>query len=187
MALYKLNEFSDSLFESMDIILENTGDVILDSDYRLKGELEEGLLEVENRIKQYEAELRNTINSKPRSWLERKLVEFKVKLRKFELKHKLTKSNKSKTILQKIVSILTRIVKFINDKLLKFTRYVTDKFSKKDEYDKAFERAHRINTIRYHRSRIKKYEGFKDSYKKDINNMDEEIKRRIDYLKNNKK
>lgn len=83
MALYKLNEFSDSLFESMDIILENTGDVILDSDYRLKGELEEGLLEVENRIKQYETELRNTINSKPRSWLERKLVEFKVKLRKF--------------------------------------------------------------------------------------------------------
>lgn len=50
MALYKLNEFSDSLFESMDIILENTGDIILDSDYRLKGELEEGLLEVENRI-----------------------------------------------------------------------------------------------------------------------------------------
>lgn len=33
MALYKLNEFSDSLFESMDIILENTGDAILDSDY----------------------------------------------------------------------------------------------------------------------------------------------------------
>lgn len=82
---------------------------------------------------------------------------------------------------------MTRIVKFINDKLLKFTRYVTDKFNKKDEYDKAFERVHRINTIRYHRSRIKKYEGFKDSYKKDINNMDEEIKRRIDYLKNNKK
>lgn len=187
MALYKLNEFSDSLFESMDLILENTDDRILNSDYQLKGELEEGLLEVEDKIKHYETELRNTINSKPRSWLERKLVQFKVKLRKFELKHKLTKSNKSKTILQKIVSILTRIVKFISDKLLKFTRYVTNKFGKSDEGDKASERAHRINTIRLHRTRIEKYEGLRDSYKKDINTMDDVIKRRIDYLKNNKK
>lgn len=147
MALYKLNESSDVLFESMDFILENTDD--------FKDRLEENLLEVEDKIKHYEAELRNTINSKPRSWLERKLVEFKVKLRKFELKHKLTKSNKSKSILQKIVSILTRIVKFINDKLLKFTRYVTNKFGKSDEGDRASERVHRTNMIRLHRDRIK--------------------------------
>jgi hypothetical protein len=160
MALYKLNESSDVLFESMDFILENTDD--------FKDRLEENLLEVEDKIKHYEAELRNTINSKPRSWLERKLVEFKVKLRKFELKHKLTKSNKSKSILQKIVSILTRIVKFINDKLLKFTRYVTNKFGKSDEGDRASERVHRTNMIRLHRDRIKKYEAYRDSYKKDI-------------------
>lgn len=167
MSLYKLNESSDSLFKSMDFILENTDDI----EDQLKEETERGLLEVEDRIKHYETELRNTINSKPRSWLERKLVEFKVKLRKFELKHKLTKSNQSKSILQKIVSILTRIVKFINDKLLKFTRYVTDKFGKSDEGDKASERAHRINMIRLHRFRLKRYKAYRDSYKKDLKEL----------------
>jgi hypothetical protein len=167
MSLYKLNESSDSLFKSMDFILENTDDI----EDQLKEETERGLLEVEDRIKHYETELRNTINSKPRSWLERKLVGFKVKLRKFELKHKLTKSNKSKSILQKIVSILTRIVKFISDKLLKFTRYVTDKFGKSDEGDKASERAHRINMIRLHRFRLKRYKEYRDSYKKDLKEL----------------
>lgn len=167
MSLYKLNESSDSLFKSMDFILENTDDI----EDQLKEETERGLLEVEDRIKHYETELRNTINSKPRSWLERKLVGFKVKLRKFELKHKLTKSNKSKSILQKIVAILTRIVKFISDKLLKFTRYVTDKFGKSDEGDKASERAHRINMIRLHRFRLKRYKEYRDSYKKDLKEL----------------
>lgn len=162
MSLYKLTESSDSLFESMDLILENT------DGGGLKDRLEENLLDIEDKVKQYEAELRDTINSKPRSWLERKLVQFKVKLRKFELKHKLTKSNKSKSILQKIVSILTRIVKFITDKLLKFTRYVTDKFGRRDEGVKASERAQRRNMIRFHRDRLKKYEDYRDSYKKDI-------------------
>lgn len=162
MSLYKLTESSDSLFESMDLILENT------DGGGLKDRLEENLLDIEDKIKQYETELRDTINSKPRSWLERKLVQFKVKLRKFELKHKLTKSNKSKSILQKIVSILTRIVKFITDKLLKFTRYVTDKFGRRDEGVKASERAQRRNMIRFHRDRLKKYEDYRDSYKKDI-------------------
>lgn len=162
MSLYKLTESSDSLFESMDLILENT------DGGGLKDRLEENLLDIEDKIKQYEAELRDTINSKPRSWLERKLVQFKVKLRKFELKHKLTKSNKSKSILQKIVSILTRIVKFITDKLLKFTRYVTDKFGRRDEGVKASERARRVNMIRFNRDKLKKYKDYRDSYKKDI-------------------
>lgn len=162
MSLLKLTESSDSLFESMDLILENT------NGGGLKDRLEENLLDIENKVKQYEAELRDTINSKPRSWLERKLVQFKVKLRKFELKHKLTKSNKSKSILQKIVSILTRIVKFITDKLLKFTRYVTDKFGRRDEGVKASERANRRNMIRFHRDRLEKYKDYRDSYKKDI-------------------
>lgn len=96
VSFYKLTESSDSLFESMDLILENT------DGGGLKDRLEENLLDIEDKIKQYETELMDTINSKPRSWLERKLVQFKVKLRKFELKHKLTKSNKSKSILQKL-------------------------------------------------------------------------------------
>lgn len=162
MSLLKLTESSDSLFESMDLILENT------NGGGLKDRLEENLLDIEDKVKQYEAELRDTINSKPRSWLERKLVQFKVKLRKFELKHKLTKSNKSKSILQKIVSILTRIVKFITDKLLKFTRYVTDKFGRRDEGVKASERVNRRNMIRFHRDRLEKYKDYRDSYKKDI-------------------
>lgn len=162
MSLLKLTESSDSLFESMDLILENT------NGGGLKDRLAENLLDIEDKVKQYEAELRDTINSKPRSWLERKLVQFKVKLRKFELKHKLTKSNKSKSILQKIVSILTRIVKFITDKLLKFTRYVTDKFGRRDEGVKASERANRRNMIRFHRDRLEKYKDYRDSYKKDI-------------------
>ena len=169
MSLLKLTESSDSLFYSMDLILENTDN----GEYRLKDRLEENLLDIEDKVKQYEAELRDTINSKPRSWLERKLVQFKVKLRKFELKHKLTKSNKSKSILQKIVSILTRIVKFITDKLLKFTRYVTDKFGRRDEGVKASERANRKNMIRFHRDRLKKYEDYRDSYKKDIDWLEE--------------
>lgn len=47
MALYKLNESSDSLFESMDFILENANDI----EDQLKEETERGLLEVEDRIK----------------------------------------------------------------------------------------------------------------------------------------
>ena len=49
MAIYKLNESSDVLFESMDFILENTDD----GEYRLKDRLEEHLLEIEDKIKDY--------------------------------------------------------------------------------------------------------------------------------------
>ena len=177
MALYKLNEFSDSLFESMDLILENTGDIILDSDYRLKGELEEGLLEVEDRIKHYETELRNTINSKPRSWLERKLVGFKAKIRKIEIKYKLTNSNKSKGIIKKILSILTRIVKFINDKLIKFTRYVTDKFDKRSDSRKKFDRLSRLSKIKTAKYDIEEGRKFAKSYKESINDHKDEMER----------
>lgn len=173
MSLYKLNESSDSLFKSMDFILENTDDI----EDQLKEETERGLLEVEDRIKHYETELRNTINSKPRSWLERKLVEFKVKLRKFELKHKLTKSNQSKSILQKILSILTRIVKFINDKLIKFTRYVTDKFDKRSDSRKKFDRLSRLSKIKTAKYDIEDGRKFTKSYKESINDHKDEMER----------
>lgn len=45
MALYKLTESSDSLFESMDLILENNDN----GEYRLKDRLEEHLLDIEER------------------------------------------------------------------------------------------------------------------------------------------
>ena len=47
MALYKLTESSDSLFESMNLILENTDD----GKYSLKDKLEDDLLEIEDKIK----------------------------------------------------------------------------------------------------------------------------------------
>lgn len=54
MSLLKLTESSDSLFYSMDLILENTDN----GEYRLKDRLEENLLDIEDKVKQYEAELR---------------------------------------------------------------------------------------------------------------------------------
>lgn len=52
------------------------------------------------------------------SWFESKLIGFKRMLVKFRAKHKATKGNKSKTILQKIIYAITNIIKFITDKLL---------------------------------------------------------------------
>lgn len=173
MTLYKLNESSDVLFESMDLILENTDD----GKYRLKDRLEEHLLEIEDKIKDYEAELRNTINSKPRSWLERKLVGFKAKIRKFEIKYKLTNSNKSKGIIKKILSILTRIVKFINDKLIKFTRYVYNKFDKRSEAKKGYDRTRRLINIKTAKTDNEMNRTMSNDYKDLIDDHKNEIER----------
>ena len=181
MALYKLTDDTDYLLESIDFILENTDDALLDSQYKLKDSYERNLLDAENAIKRYEAELKNEINSKPRSWLERKLVGFKAKLRKFEIKYKLTKSNKSKGIIKRILSILTRIIKFITDKLLKFTRYVTDKFDKYNGYPKElkeFNRDTRTRNIQIKREMIKTRKNMVDDYKKKIANNDKAIELR---------
>ena len=76
------------------------------------------------------------MEEKPKSWLERKLESFKAAIERFEEKYKLTKDNKSKTIIKKILSVLTRIVKWINEKLLNLTRYVGDKvFGRQDKID----------------------------------------------------
>lgn len=42
---------------------------------------------------------------------------------KFRARHKATKGNKSKTILQKIIYVITNIIKFITDKLIKLARH----------------------------------------------------------------
>lgn len=181
MALYKLTDDTDYLLESIDFILENTDDALLDSQYKLKDSYERSLLDAEKAIKKYEVELKNTINSKPRSWLERKLVGFKTKLRKFEIKYKLTKSNQSKGIIKRILSILTRIIKFITDKLLKFTRYVTDKFDKHNGYPKElkeFDRETRVLNIQLGRKRVKMYKNDIDRYKKAIADNDKAIELR---------
>lgn len=149
MALYienRLSPDSESIFESFEYLIFTEDSKLLDkyiadSDRRLKDkqefykdaeddlnnkikESEDQLNERLKKIEEKESELRTVINNKPRSWLERKLLSFKVALRKFEIKYKLTKSGRAKSIIRKILSILVRVVKWINDKLIKATRWV---------------------------------------------------------------
>lgn len=92
--------------------------------------------------------MKKLINEKPKSWLERKLESFKAAIERFEEKHKLTKDNKSKGIIKKILSVLTRIVKWINEKLLQATRWVGNKFFKREEKLKAHDR--KVNNLNIH-------------------------------------
>jgi hypothetical protein len=85
-----------------------------------------------NTIKKLEdnsKKIREEIDNHSKSWLEKKLESFKAAIERFEVKYKLTDDNKSKTLIKKILSILTRIVKYINDKLLQLTRWGRQKFS----------------------------------------------------------
>jgi hypothetical protein len=85
-----------------------------------------------NTIKKLEdnsKKIREEIDNHSKSWLEKKLESFKAAIERFEVKYKLTDDNKSKTLIKKILSILTRIVKYINEKLLQLTRWGRQKFS----------------------------------------------------------
>lgn len=181
MALYKLNESSESLLDSIDLLLNEAYDEVHDdliNQHKSRIEdLENRLSKVELRLKKSEEDLKIAIDSKPRSWLERKLVGFKAKIRKFEMKYNLTKSNKSKTIIKKILSILTRIVKFINDKLIKFTRYVTDKFDKRTKSKKRVDRSNRQADIITARDDIETDRILANIYKKSIDSHKEDIER----------
>lgn len=182
MPLYKLNESSDSLLDSIDLLLNeayeevDADDLINQHNSRIEY-LENKLSDAELRLKKSEEDLKIAIDSKPRSWLERKLVGFKAKIRKFEIKYNLTKSNKSKTIIKKILSILTRIVKFINDKLIKFTRYVSNKFDKRTKSQKKFDRSMRRANIMNAKGDIEVNKSLADHYKRSINSRKEDIER----------
>jgi len=90
MPLYKLNESSDSLLDSIDLLLNeayeevDADDLINQHNSRIE-DLENKLSDAELRLKKSEEDLKIAIDSKPRSWLERKLVGFKVNIRKFEI------------------------------------------------------------------------------------------------------
>ncbi len=112
----------------------------LDSLNKQQKEQQEQLERYDKEISSKEAELKKLINEKPKSWLERKLESFQAAIERFEVKHKLTKDNKSKGIIKKILSVLTRIVKWINEKLLQGTRWVGNKFFKREEKLKAHEK-----------------------------------------------
>lgn len=96
------------------------------------------------KLQQNEAQLKKVIENKPRSWVERKLVQFKAALRRFKNKYGTAKDGKSKTILQKIISTLTRIISWITDKVLKGARFIQNKFGgakKAEDYREKFRNA----------------------------------------------
>lgn len=142
MALYRLQESYS--YESCETLLESFEAFVLTEASR-KGEKvltreldsqQQQFEEYSKKIESQEAELKKVMEEKPKSWLERKLESFKGAIERFEEKYKLTKDNKSKTIIKKILSVLTRIVKWINEKLLNLTRYVGDKvFGRQDKID----------------------------------------------------
>lgn len=142
MALYRLQE-SYSV-ESCETLLESFEAFVLTEASR-KGEKvltreldsqQQQFEEYSKKIESQEAELKKVMEEKPKSWLERKLESFKGAIERFEEKYKLTQDNKSKTIIKKILSVLTRIVKWINERLLNFTKYVGGKlFGRQDKID----------------------------------------------------
>lgn len=149
MALYRLNESYDTY--SAEVLLEQFESFVLYEDMQVEErsldslnkqqkEQQEQLEKYDKEISSKEAELKKLINEKPKSWLERKLESFQAAIERFEVKHKLTKDNKSKGIIKKILSVLTRIVKWINEKLLQGTRWVGNKFFKREEKLKAHEK-----------------------------------------------
>lgn len=142
MALYKLQESYS--YESCETLLESFEAFVLTEASR-KGEKvltreldsqQQQFEEYSKKIESQEAELKKVMEEKPKSWLERKLESFKAAIERFEEKYKLTQDNKSKNIIKKILSVLARIVKWINEKLLNLTRYVGDKvFGRQDKID----------------------------------------------------
>lgn len=149
MALYRLNESYNT--SSAEVLLEQFESFVLYEDMQVEErsldslnkqqkEQQEQLEKYDKEISSKEAELKKLINEKPKSWLERKLESFQAAIERFEVKHKLTKDNKSKGIIKKILSVLTRIVKWINEKLLQGTRWVGNKFFKREEKLKAHEK-----------------------------------------------
>ena len=128
MALYRLNESYDT--SSAEVLLEQFESFVLYEDMQVEErsldslnkqqkEQQEQLERYDKEISSKEAELKKLINEKPKSWLERKLESFQAAIERFEVKHKLTKDNKSKGIIKKILSGLTRIVKWINENYYK--------------------------------------------------------------------
>lgn len=135
MALFKLQESTNldaeglvESFLSEETIKELEDQVAYD---------EEKLVSYSKSLEENEKELKKLIESKPKSWLERKLESFHNAIERFEAKYVYAKDGKTKGIIRKILSILTRIVKLINDKLLKLTRYVGDKLFNRQEKLKA--------------------------------------------------
>ena len=183
MALYRLNE--DYNTSSAEALLEQFETFVLCEDLQVEErdldslnkqqkEQEEQLEKYNKEITEKEAQMKKLIDEKPKSWLERKLESFKAAIERFEEKHKLTKDNKSKGIIKKILSVLTRIVKWINEKLLQATRWVGNKFFKREEKLKAHEK--KVNNLDLNLKLDKANRDNKASSLKSTKNMIEKAK-----------
>lgn len=156
MALYRLQE--SSILEDLDMICESyilfennddqppkTFDDLykrakknqalgkhkdVDELYASAKKAQERLNNTIKKLEDKSKEIKEEIDNHSKSWLEKKLESFKAAIERFEVKYKLTDDNNSKTLIKKILSILTRIVKYINDKLLQLTKWGRQKFSK---------------------------------------------------------
>lgn len=135
MGLYKLQE---SNFIDIEILIESFLSEETAKELQDKIDFdEEKLVSYTKSLEENEKELKKLIESKPKSWLERKLVSFHNAIERFEAKYVYVKDGKAKGIIRKILSILTRIVKLINDKLLKLTKFVGNKLFNRQEKLKA--------------------------------------------------
>lgn len=181
MALYKLQESYS--YESCETLLESFEAFVLTEASR-KGEKvltreldsqQQQFEEYSKKIESQEAELKKVMEEKPKSWLERKLESFKGAIERFEEKYKLTQDNKSKTIIKKILSVLARIVKWINEKLLNFTKYVGDK---------VFGRQGKIDA---HNAKVNSITSDIKSTKNERRNLDKAIAKTKDRLANTTK
>jgi hypothetical protein len=131
MGLYRLQESNNLDTETLvEFFLSEETTAELESQVEYD---EQKLVAYTKSLEDNEKELKKLIESKPRSWLERKLISFHKAIKRFEAKYVYAKDGKTKGIIGKILSILTRIVKFINDKLLKLTKYVGNKFFNRQE------------------------------------------------------
>lgn len=90
---------------------------------KIDQETADELGEIEDRLETAKRDFKTKFSNRPTSWFESKLIGFKKMLIKFRAKHKATKGNKSKTILQKIIYVITNIIKFITDKLIKLAKH----------------------------------------------------------------
>lgn len=181
MALYRLQETYS--VESCETLLESFEAFVLTEASR-KGEKvltreldsqQQQFEEYSKKIESQEAELKKVMEEKPKSWLERKLESFKGAIERFEEKYKLTQDNKSKTIIKKILSVLTRIVKWINEKLLNLTRYVGNKvFGRQDKIDA-------------HNAKVNSLTSDIKSTKNERRNLDKAINKTKDRLANTTK
>ena len=99
----------------MILIKKNMKECLGEEKAKIDQDTANELEEIEDRLETAKRDFKSKFSNRPTSWFESKLIGFKKMLIKFRAKHKATKGNKSKTILQKIIYVITNIIKFITE------------------------------------------------------------------------